>query len=429
MTASSGSNSVKMTSLQYGTKVKHVIRGVYVTGGSCTVQSVEATSSPAAYSIDSGLTFTPSSEYDILQGGDISRLNQQLTGGASYKEGGSTKDMVQIAADNGWNIVRLRVYNDPGNQSYSPSKYMSPGFVNTADALRLAKKAKDLGLQVFLSFHYSDYWTNPGSQNVPHEWSSYSETQLKGAVYDFTKDVLEQMQSQGTLPDYVSLGNETNSGLLFGGGTDGTGQDASYYCKYDKFVSFFNQGAQAVRDVSSDIRIVVHLANPHTSLSYILGPMETYGADYDIIGLSYYPYWSGSMTAAQFCAAADALSTTYGKKTMLLETAVNWNTVTYYGDAGQLADQGVYESVYPASAENQRNYLQELENEIKKSASIIGFLYWDPVTVKLSKWTYTYFGTSGTITDYDNGTINQNAALFDFSGNRLDAWDAFKYNN
>ena len=110
-------------------------------------------------------------------------------------------------------------------------------------------------------------------------------------------------------------------------------------------------------------------------------------------------------------------------------TAVNWNTVTYYGSAGQLEDQGYYESIYPASEENQRNYLLELANEIKKSSSVIGYVYRDPVTVKLSTWSYTYYGTSGSISNYDNGTINQNAALFDFNGNRLAAWDAFKYNN
>ena len=419
-----------MTSLQYGTSVQHVIRGVLVSGGSCTLSTTAAGSSPASYSIDaSSITYTPSSAYTFLQGGDYSRLNMMLTGGASYKENGSTKDAVQIAADNGWNLVRLRVYNDPGNSSYSPSSYMSPGFVNKADALRLAKKAKDAGMDVLLSFHYSDYWTNPSSQNVPHEWSGYSESQLKTAVYNFTKEVLDAMNSQGTLPAYVSIGNETNSGLLFGGGTDGSNTNSSYYAKYDKYVAFFNQGAQAVREVSSSIKVVTHLTSPNGTASYVLGQMKNYGADYDVIGISYYPYWTESMSAAALCSAADGWASTYGKEVLIMETAVNWNTVSYYGDAGQLKDQGYYESTYPASEENQRNYLQELANEIKKSSSVIGYLYWDPVPVKLSNWTYTYYGTSGSISNYDNGTINQNAALFDFEGNRLSAWDAFKYNN
>ena len=431
VTASSGSNPARMTSLQHGTNVEHVIRGVQVTGGSCTVAPVALTGSPADYSITSAFTFTPSSAREVLLGGDYSRLNMQLTGGASYKENGSVKDAVDIAADNGWNIVRLRVYNDPGNSSYSPSSYMSPGFVNTADMLRLAAKAKAKGLQIFLSLHYSDYWTNPGCQNVPHEWSGKNENQLKTAVYDFTKDVLQQMSAQGTLPEYVSIGNETNAGMLFGGGTNGTGQNATYYTKYDKFVGFFNQGAQAVRDYAPSAKIAVHFTNPQQNnvINSLCGYMKTYGADYDIIGISYYPYWTGTMSCAAFRTLADNVASTYNKQVMIMETAVNWNTKTYYNDNGQLTDQGYYESIYPASEENQRNYLQELINEVKKSSSILGLLYWDPVTVKLSTWSYTYYGTSGTISNYDNGTINQNAALFDFYGNRLAAWDAFKYNN
>lgn len=431
MTASSGSNPARMTTLQYGTNVEHVIRGVQVNGGSCTVGPVAIGGSPAEYSITSQYTFTPSSARNFLWGGDYSRLNMQITGGAFYKENNSTKDAVDIAADNGWNIVRLRVFNDPGNRSFSPSSYMSPGFVNTADMLRLATKAKAKGLQIFLSLHYSDYWTNPGCQNAPHEWSGYSEAQLKTAVYDFTKDVLQQMAAQGTLPEYVSIGNETNAGMLFGGGTDGTGQNASYYTKYDKFVGFFNQGAKAVREVAPSAKIAVHFTNPQQNnvINSLCGYMQTYRADYDIIGISYYPYWTQTMSCAAFRTLADNVASTYNKQVMIMETAVNWNTVTYYNDAGQLKDQGYYESIYPASEENQRNYLQELINEVKKSSSIIGLLYWDPVTVKLSQWNYTYYGVSGSISNYDNGTINQNAALFDFNGNRLPAWDAFKYNN
>lgn len=418
-----------MTALQYGDDVTHVIRGVQVSGGSCTLTTIEADGSPASYSIDpTSITYTASSAYTFLQGGDYSRLNMMLTGGATFKENSSTKDAVDIAADNGWNLVRLRVFNDPGNSSYSPSSYMSPGFVNKADALRLAIKAKNAGLDILLSFHYSDYWTNPSTQNIPHEWSGKNFSQLKTAIYDFTKDVLDAMNDQGTLPAYVSIGNETNSGLLFGGGTDGTGYN-SYNCDYEKYVAFFNQGAQAVRDVSASIKVITHLTSPNGTAGYVLGQMNTYNADYDIIGLSYYPYWTETMSAAAFCTAADGWASTYGKPVLIMETAVNWNTVTYYGSAGQLEDQGYYESIYPASEENQRNYLLELANEIKKSSSVIGYVYWDPVTVKLSTWSYTYYGTSGSISNYDNGTINQNAALFDFNGNRLAAWDAFKYNN
>lgn len=334
---------------------------------------------------------------------------------------GQEKDIFVLMKELGMTAVRLRVWVDPVSYGYGP-------WCNKADVIGKAKRANAQGLDILVNFHYSDFFADPVSQNIPHEWSGKNFSQLKTAIYDFTKDVLDAMNDQGTLPAYVSIGNETNSGLLFGGGTDGTGYN-SYNCDYEKYVAFFNQGAQAVRDVSSSIKVITHLTSPNGTAGYVLGQMNTYNADYDIIGLSYYPYWTETMSAAAFCTAADGWASTYGKPVLIMETAVNWNTVTYYGGAGQLEDQGYYESIYPASEENQRNYLLELANEIKKSSSVIGYVYWDPVTVKLSTWSYTYYGTSGSISNYDNGTINQNAALFDFNGNRLAAWDAFKYNN
>lgn len=423
-TASSGSNPVRKTSLQYGTAVRHVIKGVKVSGGTCQVSLIEADSYPAAYSW-SDVECVPSKEYEFLQGGDYSRLNMMLEHGVTYKENGTVKDAVQIAIDNGWNIVRLRVYNDPGNTSYIPSGYMTKGYVNAEDALELAKKAKEKGLKVLLTFHYSDYWSDPGNQYIPHEWAGYTETQLKDAVYDFTCDVLTRMKSQGTMPEYVAIGNEVNCGLLFGAYPDAN----SYYCAYDKFVGFFNEGAKAVRDVSAESKVVVHFTNPTQNLNWLFDHMRNYGADYDIIGLSYYPYWTDA-TVSEFVSYADGYASTYGKKVLIMETGYNWSTVTSYGDAGQLKDNGPYDAVYGTSEEAQRNFLQELSNEIKKSESILGYLYWDPLTVRLNSFTGMNNSMDGySAPNHDNGTVTQNSCLFDYNGNTLKAWDAFKYNN
>lgn len=425
--AQSGSLPARRTSLCYGSDVKHVIRGVQVSGGSCRVRTVEA-ASPATYSL-SAFTFTPSDAFTLLQGGDISRLNMMLDHGVVYREDGAAKDAVDIAADNSWNLVRLRVFNDPGNLSYFPSSCMTKGYVNADDALKLAAKAKAKGLQILLSFHYSDYWTDALHQNVPHEWSGYSESQLLQAIYDFTADVLTRMKNQGTQPEFVSVGNETNSGMLFGGGTDGKNTNAAYMRQYDKFVAFFNQGAAAVRAVCPGTKVVVHAANPTKGISWFFNHLKNYGADYDIIGLSYYPFWSGA-TVAEFVSVAEDFASSYGRDVLIMETGFNWNTVTYYGNPGQLEDQGPYENLYPASPENQRNYLQELSVGVKAARHILGYLYWDPLTCPLKTWAGMDHDEGGSsVPNHDNGTVTQNSSLFDFNGNRLPAWDAFKYNN
>ena len=426
--ATSGANAPKRTSLQYGNGIQHVIRGVRVSGGSCLLQAVCPGGTPAEFSISGTPAFTSSQEFTLLQGGDISRLNMMLDHGVVYRENGSAKDLVDIAVDNGWNIVRLRVFNDPGNTAYFPSSTMTAGYVNADDAVKLAAKAKARGLQILLSFHYSDYWTDALHQNVPHEWTGYTEAQLLQAVYDFTAEVLGRMKTEGTSPEYVSIGNETNSGLLFGGGTNGRNTNSAYMRQYDKFVAFFNRGAAAVRDVCPGAQVVVHAANPTQGIGWLFNHLRNYGADYDIIGLSYYPYWSGA-TVDEFVSVADGFAASYGRPVLVMETGFNWNTVTYYGDAGQLEDQGPYETIYPASPENQRNYLQELIRGLKGSQSIIGYIYWDPLTCPLKTWEgMDHYENGSSVPNYDNGTVTQNSSLFDFNGNRLPAWDAFLYN-
>ena len=422
-TASSGSGPARMTPIRYGSGVKHIIRGVQVSGGSCTFSTVEADSSPADYSV-SDIQFNPSAEWTWLQGGDYSRLNLELDHGVSYKVGGSVKDAVDIAVENGWNIVRLRVFNDPGNTAYSPSIYMTKGYVCLDDMLKLARKAKKAGLKILLTLHYSDYWTDPLIQNPPHEWSGYTEPQLRQAVYDFTYDVLVNMDAQNTPPQYVAIGNETNTGMLYGGGINKTGYNTAYRNNPAQFAAFFNQGAKAVRDVLPSSKVVLHLANPHSNLGSLLSSLNSNSLDYDILGISYYPFWSG-FTASEFVSRADGFATTAGRKVMVMETGFNWSTVTYYGDAGQLENQGPYETVYPASPENQRNYLQELLVELKKSSSVIGVFYWDPLTVRLNSWA----GMDNSGPNHDNGTVTHNSSLFDFDGNALEGWKAFKYNN
>ena len=422
-TASSDSGPARMTPIRYGTGVKHIIRGVQVSGGSCTFSTVEADSSPADYSV-SDIQFTPSAEWTWYQGGDFSRLNLELDHGVSYKSAGSVKDAVDIAVENGWNIVRLRVFNDPGNTSYSPSIYMTKGYVCLSDMLRLAKKAKKAGLKILLTLHYSDYWTDPLIQNPPHEWSGYTESQLRQAIYDFTYEVLVSMDAQNTPPQFVAIGNETNTGMLYGGGIDKKGYNTAYRNNPAQFAAFFNSGAKAVRDILPDSRVVLHLANPHSSLGSLLSSLNSNSLDYDILGISYYPFWSG-FTAEEFVSRADGFASTAGRPVMVMETGFNWNTVTYYGDAGQLENQGPYDTVYPASPENQRNYLQELLVELKKSESVMGVLYWDPLTVRLNSWA----GMDNSGPNHDNGTVTHNSSLFDFDGNALEGWKAFKYNN
>ena len=158
---------------------------------------------------------------EFLKGGDISMLTLVEDNGGKYRWDGVETDCVKGLAANGFDIVRLRLYNDPGNAAFTPSNRLPKGYQDEEDILGLAKRAKDAGMQIELTFHYSDFWTNGEMQTKPHSWESLTFDQLKKAVYTYTRDFLKRMAAQGTLPEYVSLGNESQAGMLYPDGSTG----------------------------------------------------------------------------------------------------------------------------------------------------------------------------------------------------------------
>ena len=189
------------------------MRGIQVSDGTCRIvlnngENVEIKNLQ--------LIKSEQDEFNLIKGGDISLLSYvEDNGGKYYNADGQTDDCLEILKRNGINLVRLRLYNDPGNKDFYPSNTLPAGYQDEADILRLAKRAKEKGMQIQLTLHYSDYWTNGSDQYKPHEWESLDFAGLENAVYTYTSDILKKMAAQGTTPEYVSLGNEIQAGLLY----------------------------------------------------------------------------------------------------------------------------------------------------------------------------------------------------------------------
>ena len=341
----------------------------------------------------------------LLKGGDISVLTLVEQKGGKYYLDGKENDCVKILASQGFNIVRLRLYNDPGNPSYDPSKQMYTGIEDEADILNLAKRAKAEGLQIELTFHYSDYWTNGGTQVKPHDWSSLSYADLKTAVYDYTKAFLQKMVAQKTTPEYVSLGNEIQGGLLYPDGSMDNPQ---------KTAELFSAGAKAVREICPDAKIVIHLddAGNVDKYKWFFGEMKKNNLDYDIIGASYYPFWTNK-NVAQLTAWANVIGPLFGKKILIMETGYAWNETLPSGWKGQIQHNGPYNDMTKAG---QKAFMEELFTAIASSDWMIGDLYWDPIFIPA--------GDAGWIPGGPN--VVSNTALFDFEGNALEVFDAYK---
>lgn len=342
----------------------------------------------------------------ILIGGDISELSYVEQNGGKYYLDGQAQDCISILRQGGFNIVRLRLYNDPGNPDYSPSKRLPAGIQDEADILSLARRAKAAGMQIELTFHYSDYWTNGSNQTKPHEWASMAYSSLKQAVYDYTRSVLKAMAAQGTAPEYVSLGNEIQGGILFPDG------------KYDQSVQMrelLAAGAWAVRDETPSSKIIIHLDDGGNvdKYTWFFDMLKMHNVDYDVIGASYYPFWTGK-TVAEFISFAGKVLDRYPDKTlMVMETGYAWNPTLPSGWPGQLKDNGPYPDM---TKEGQKAFMKELIDGIRSDGRILGFLYWDPIFIEVP----------GLGWELGAQNVVSNTTLFDFQGNALPVFDVFK---
>jgi len=331
--------------------------------------------------------------------------------GGKFYENGQEKDCFDILEANGFNIVRLRLYNDPGNPNFSPSKRLPAGIQNPTDILRLAKRAVAHHMQIQLTFYYSDYWS---SEIKTHAWEGISFAALKDSVYTYTYNFMKKMKDQGTTPQYVSLGNESNDGILF--------PDGQISKSWTNFAALINTGYKAVKDVSPTSKVILHLSDAGGKETYdwFCGSCLKYNINYDVIGTSYYPFWT-KRTATQMREWADYISEKYNKDIFIMESGYNWNPTLPSGYAGQLSNNGPYQGIYPSSPQGQKDFLLELHSEIKKvkNGRVIGNLYWDPVMIAVP----------GVGWELGAPNVVSNTTLFDFSGKALPALDAFKYNN
>lgn len=400
---------LKMTSLPVSAEWKKVyIRGIHITGGNCTLGIYSEGDGETWCMIDNISLVRDFIPYDFLKGGDISELNYIESMGGEFFENNTKKDPMIILKENGFNLARIRLYNDPGNPAFSPSNRLPKGFQDAADILKLAKRSREQGMSILLTIYYSDYWSN----GKPHAWEGISFDALEDSVYAFTFDFMNRMKDEGTLPQFVSLGNEIQGGILKPDGSS---------AEFAKLALLLRAGYRGVKDSSPETLVVLHLddAGNLGKYEWFFGECEKYDVNYDIIGASYYPFWTRK-TVDEVIPWAEKVFTRFGKKILIMETGYNWNPVLPDGKNGQLSDNGPYDSVYPSSPSGQRDFLLECFSGLKSASGgcIIGDLYWDPVMIEVE----------GVGWELGADNVVSNTTLFDFQGNALPALDAFKFN-
>ncbi|NLD24985.1 MAG: cellulase family glycosylhydrolase [Bacteroidales bacterium] len=214
----------------------------------------------------------------IAKGGDISWLPQmEASGYIFYNDNGEPEDCFKILKDHGINSVRLRTWVNPSDNPQS-------GHCRKEETVAMAKRAKEWGMKVMINFHYSDSWVDPGKQNKPKDWEGLNFEELKQALYDYTYDVIDDLKKEGIYPEWVQLGNEIPSGMIHPEGhTD----------NWPQLVELLNKGYDAVKAVSPSSKIILHVdqGNNNERFRWWFDNAEEHGAKYDIIGMSFYPWW------------------------------------------------------------------------------------------------------------------------------------------
>ena len=303
-------------------------------------------------------------------GGDISLLPTYEKNGARWYDANSQRitDMLQYLKGQGLNSLRVRLFVDP-TQATQDEKNQGVR-QDLAYVKALGKRIKEAGFSFLLDFHYSDTWADPAKQITPASWQSLSDAALQTKIYEYTKDCLLQMVEAGATPDFIQTGNEISYGMMWG--ARGTTQNQCFTnssaANWNRFFGLLRQAGNACREVCPQAKIILHserVAKVNVLKDW-LDRMAANSIDYDIIGLSYYPYHHGSLTQLEL---ALNQAENYGKDIMIVETGY------YY--AWQPNDvENDLSSTWPISPAGQQQFTKDLIAKLKNHQKVTGLYWW-----------------------------------------------------
>ncbi|MBN2273465.1 MAG: glycosyl hydrolase 53 family protein [Bacteroidales bacterium] len=321
----------------------------------------------------------------FYRGNDLSYVNQMEDCGAVFKENGIPKDVYQIFADHGTNLVRVRLWVDPVWQnSLVQPEGVKLQYSDFEDVKETIARSKAAGMEVMLDFHFSDMWADPGRQVIPSRWLGVANdlAALKDSVYNYTTAVLTELNADSLMPGIVKIGNETNDGILKHTTVDNWNAGGSVSSSWSRHAQLYNAAVQAVRDVSQTTsikpKIALHCAGLNI-LSWWYNNIISNGVtDFDIMGFSYYYAWHGGSISSLGSAIRSLLSAHPGYEAMVVETGYLWTTQNYdaLGNIVTTPDP----AYLPVIPEKQLEYMVDYTREVKRSGGS-GVIFWEPAWV------------------------------------------------
>jgi arabinogalactan endo-1,4-beta-galactosidase len=339
------------------------------------------------------------------RGADLSFEPQEEAAGAHFTDNGRSGSALQILNAHGLNYVRLRLWVNP-----------PPGYSDLASDLRMARRIKAAGDKLYLDIHYSDFWADPQHEDIPAAWQGQNLDELTNTVHDYTRQVLGAFAAQGTPVDMVSIGNEIRNGMLWPIGqidwSAGTGWD-----NLGQLLRAGVAGAHEANPSGHKLLVMLHFdqGGDNDQSRAFYDHILAQHVPFDVIGLSYYPFFHGPVTAMR--ANVDDLSTRYGKPIVIAESQYPWtlaagadSTGNFVWQASQLAPG------YPATPGGQLSFYNDLLSILAQVPDHrgIGLFYWEPEWIPGVGW------------EPGAGTPNDNLTLFSFTGQALPSAGLFQ---
>lgn len=345
---------------------------------------------------------------NYIYGFDASAESDSWNKGRYKNESGEKNDIFEILKDHGVNYIRLRVWNDPKNVN-NPEE---PGLSNLETLVKQAKRVKALGLGFLLDFHYSDYWADPGKQAIPQAWLSCTTSeQVAEKLSDWTSQVLSALNDAKASPDMIQIGNEINSGILTGYYENKKLKPLSSVVSGSSsrspknYIKYLQSGIDSARKNCPQAKIMLHLAEGGGKINWLLDMYKDAGLDYDIIGLSYYPFEKSHGDIDNLAENIKSFRKTYGKEVVIAETAHpfmtdNPKSADLVNATANLTHKNglVYEGIevknglVTASVKNQAAVIKAVSDTAKASGAR-GFFTWGGEY--LGSWKYGMFSDAG----------------------------------
>jgi arabinogalactan endo-1,4-beta-galactosidase len=349
----------------------------------------------------SSIAIAEPDQNSFLLGGDISMLSRLEEYGVAFQKDGKAEDLIALMGQYGCNCFRLRLFVEPNGRG---------GVIQDVPyTIALAKRIKAAGAAFVLDLHYSDTWADPSHQTKPKAWERLSFEELAGQVRRYTAETIGQFKAAGVTPDMVQIGNEIAPGFLW---PEGRLAGREPEAEWQRFTTLLKEGIDGLRqaDPNNTVKTIIHIecGGDAKKTEWFFGRLEEYGVKYDIIGLSYYPWWHGSLDDLRNNLAQTAAR--FKKDIFVVEAA-------YFNRPFEIRE-GTYKDrlTWEKSAAGQRAFLCDVVRTVRDTPGGrgLGVLWWYPESVPLTR---------------PGGWNDGATALFDPNGAPLPAMECFSENS